>query len=299
MASLSLMLAIGLCRTKVARFYRLLAYILIISDIAYAIFMIGTEIEVMISPPEQHQEKYGWYLATNMGVTVFLYYYGGSLAHWLYSYRYWVISQEIPHILYGRSWCMSAEETRRKEKCYKIAEWIGTLINLFVCLVTAILRFTLSIYLTSTGAVPDKIVRWSVIFNVSVTVLQLISGLLLLVALAQINRELSKVPGAKKKTGSFIAHFGILITHIVSLATCQFYILRCFANPTPEHLHQQVVGRFGLGATTFLTQAVMIYFFVTVISPVFSQSSVVASTVEDFDALEDSNRSEVISNYDD
>lgn len=131
---------------------------------------------------------------------------------------------------------MTAEETRRKETCYKIAEWIGTIINIIVCLVTAVLRFTLSIYLTTTGAVPEKIVEASVIFNVSVTVLQLISGLLLLYALANINREISKVPGAKKKTGSFIAHFGILITHVISLATCQFYILRCFANPTPEHL---------------------------------------------------------------
>ena len=43
----------------------------------------------------------------------------------------------------------------------------------------------------------------------------------------------------------------------------------------------------------------MIYFFITVISPVFSQSSVVASTVEDFEALEDSSRSVVISQYDD
>jgi hypothetical protein len=83
-----------------------------------------------------------------MGLTLFGWQFCTCLAHWLYAFRYWVIAQDISLILYGRPSSAGAEDTRRKERCYKFMERIGTAINFLFCLVSAVLRSIDSLYLT-------------------------------------------------------------------------------------------------------------------------------------------------------
>lgn len=93
------------------------------------------------------------------------------------------------------------------------------------------MRFFLSIQVTmnkngtKNGANPTTVVL-AMIFNALTILLQLASGILLLYALMKLSNSVGNVPGAKQKRGSFIAHFAVLVFHLVTLALCQFYIQR-------------------------------------------------------------------------
>lgn len=71
-----------------------------------------------------------------MGVTIFFFYFVSNLMYWLFGFKYWVISIEIPQLL-------AVEDGRRKtctETRYNLLNWTGILVNFGACLVCAYVR---------------------------------------------------------------------------------------------------------------------------------------------------------------
>ena len=75
------------------------------------------------------------FFAIITSISIFLNYFVGNLMYWLYGFKYWVISIEIPGLI-------AASNFDRKEKHKKICSearyrtlgWVGILINLGFCL---------------------------------------------------------------------------------------------------------------------------------------------------------------------
>jgi len=117
MAILSAVLVWGLRKWELAPMFRMLALILLLTDVSYAILMVLIGIET-IEIVEIDTQKKDWFLATGIGIFVFFFYFGGNLAHWLYSYRYWIVSREVPAMIRGNLFTL--QEVQKKEKCYMI-----------------------------------------------------------------------------------------------------------------------------------------------------------------------------------
>ena len=114
MAILSAVLVWGLRKWELAPMFRMLALILLLTDVSYAILMVLIGIETN----EIGTQKKDWFLATGIGIFVFFFYFGGNLAHWLYSYRYWIVSREVPAMIRGNLFTL--QQVQKKEKCYMI-----------------------------------------------------------------------------------------------------------------------------------------------------------------------------------
>lgn len=122
---------------------------------------------------------------------------------------------------------MAIDEVKKRESTYKVIQQAGTVLNLFMSFLTGLMRFFLSIQVTTNGDGANKTtVVLAMIFNALTILLQLASGILLLYALMKLSNSVGNVPGAKQKRGSFIAHFSVLVFHLLTLALCQFYIQR-------------------------------------------------------------------------
>lgn len=65
---------------------------------------------------------------------------GSNVVHWLFAYKYWVISREIPKALR----ISNPSELKSSEKKYNVVNIIGLLINLLFCIWLAIRRGQLS-----------------------------------------------------------------------------------------------------------------------------------------------------------
>ena len=117
MAILSAVLVWGLRKWELAPMFRTLALILLLTDVSYAILMVLIGIET-IEIVEIDTQKKDWFLATGIGIFLFFFYFGGNLAHWLYSYRYWIVSREVPAMIRGNLFTL--QEVQKKEKCYMI-----------------------------------------------------------------------------------------------------------------------------------------------------------------------------------
>jgi len=76
------------------RFLLLLCLILIVTDISTALMAVGIGME----NTNVHVEK-PLGLACEVGITAFFFNAGTLLLHWLFSFKYWVISLEIPKVL--------------------------------------------------------------------------------------------------------------------------------------------------------------------------------------------------------
>ena len=76
------------------RFFLLLCFTLIITDLGTALLAMGIALESTDFHAERSQE-----LAIEIGVTTVFFNGGSLLLHWLFSFKYWVISKEIPKVL--------------------------------------------------------------------------------------------------------------------------------------------------------------------------------------------------------
>ncbi len=76
------------------RYLLYLCIILIVTDISTALLAIGIGLENTAVHVEKTKQ-----LAIEVGFTTFFFNGGNLLLHWLFSFKYWVISQEIPKVL--------------------------------------------------------------------------------------------------------------------------------------------------------------------------------------------------------
>ena len=116
------------------RFLLLLCLILIVTDISTALLAVGIGME----NTNIHVER-TLGLASEVGITTFFFNGGTLLLHWLFSFKYWVISLEIPKVLKATGTTLKSSETK-----YKIYNAIGITVNMLFCVWVAVRRGQLS-----------------------------------------------------------------------------------------------------------------------------------------------------------
>ena len=78
------------------RFFLLLCFLLIITDLGTALLAMGIALESTDFHAERSQA-----LAVEIGITTIFFNGGSLLLHWLFSFKYWVISREMPKVIQG------------------------------------------------------------------------------------------------------------------------------------------------------------------------------------------------------
>lgn len=89
-----------------------------------------------ISPWQQaHREE----LMYMIGISIFLFFFVSNLMYWLFGFKYWVISIEIPQLITQQEAEITndKEDQRKKRFCseakYNALNAFGILVNLFFC----------------------------------------------------------------------------------------------------------------------------------------------------------------------
>jgi hypothetical protein len=86
-----------------------------------------------------HQE-YPINLAWEVGSTTLFFNAGSNIAHWIFGFKYWVISKEIPNAIRATN----PIDLKSSENRYRIFSYIGIAINLAFCIWVAVKRGQLS-----------------------------------------------------------------------------------------------------------------------------------------------------------
>ena len=86
-----------------------------------------------------------------IGFSIFIFYFVSNLMYWLFGFKYWVISIEIPQLISNQEaelFNSNKEIVRSERFCsetkYNLLNAIGIFINLFFCVLVAIKRAKLS-----------------------------------------------------------------------------------------------------------------------------------------------------------
>ena len=112
------------------RFLLLLCLILIVGDISTALLSVGWGMENTKIHVERTKE-----LALEVGITTFFFNASTLLLHWLFSFKYWVISLEIPKVIQTKKTEFKSSETK-----YNILNAIGITINLLLSVWVSVRR---------------------------------------------------------------------------------------------------------------------------------------------------------------
>ena len=125
-------------------------------------------------------------------ITVFLFYFLSNLIYWLFGYKYWVISIEVPRsIAATKKWSEEKDKSICSETGYEILNWVGIIINLIFCLLLGWKRGVLEE--AEFGRQPDQNIAVMVsTLDVIITVLLIISAIILADALRRIKKSFSQ-----------------------------------------------------------------------------------------------------------
>ena len=68
-------------------------------------------------------------------INVFIFYFTGNLMYWMFGFKYWVISVEVPRLIDASK---EGKEAKHKSFCseasYNALNWVGIIVNLFFCI---------------------------------------------------------------------------------------------------------------------------------------------------------------------
>jgi hypothetical protein len=131
---LSLVLFIA-CRDFRFRFILTLCILLLTTDVATALLAIGLGLENTNIHKERPID-----LAWEVGSTTLFFNAGSNIAHWIFGFKYWVISREIPNALKATN----PNDLKSNENRYKVLNLLGIAGNLAFCIWVAIKRGQLS-----------------------------------------------------------------------------------------------------------------------------------------------------------
>lgn len=76
--------------------------------------------------------------------SIFFFFFTNNLIYWLYGFKYWVISIEVPD-QYSRE----QKGCKCTERTYKLINWVGIALNLLICIAIAWQRYDLSVSLVN------------------------------------------------------------------------------------------------------------------------------------------------------
>ena len=105
--------------------------------------------------------------------------------HWLFSFKYWVISREVPKLF-------ESKQISFKEGSYRMINTIGCLVNIVPCLLIAYFRGKLTVDSANMNTPSVALINTLQGLYFCCTALQLVSGIVLADALRRIMTALKE-----------------------------------------------------------------------------------------------------------
>jgi len=122
---------------KIYNFMKLLIFLCLIADIGTAFLSIGLALE---TDPVYHK-NHEVFVARLIGFDTLLFNLPTNLLHWVFAFKYWVISIEVPIALSSQA----IKQQKTKENLYMALNLFMIAVNSFFCIWVSIERYKLSI----------------------------------------------------------------------------------------------------------------------------------------------------------
>lgn len=166
-------------------------------------------------------------------ICIFLFYFTSNLMYWLFGFKYWVISIEVPHLIEAQKEGSDGQPRKRicTEKRYEVVNWIGILVNFIACAWLAWKRGVVSY--VSAFVYPDAELM-GIVLNLyyAVTILLFISALFLGDALRRLNKSFQKDNKLVVNKKTMYLHAILLVFHTFFILVMQVITVYAFSNPT-------------------------------------------------------------------
>ena len=187
MSTLSIVMIVVLVwafKRKLYNFMKILLVLCILADLGTGLLSIGLALETDKTFHVNHVQP----LATLIGWNTFLFNCPTNLLHWMFGYKYWVISVEVPLALSGE-----IRTKRSREHCYMALNITMIMINVTFCVWVSFARYHLSVESAGHPASIARVNEVSELYHV-VTFLLLVSALFLADALRRIKKTFTTNP---------------------------------------------------------------------------------------------------------
>jgi hypothetical protein len=115
------------------RWVQVIFFISVVQDLSTSALMIGVWME---SDPV-YRDSHAQLVALLVSISLFFFYFTNNLIYWLYGFKYWVMSIEVPGGYKKNKGFLS-------ERAYNLISWFGILLNFALILVVSYQRYFLS-----------------------------------------------------------------------------------------------------------------------------------------------------------
>ena len=201
-------------------------------------------------------------LAVCMGCSIAVFNFTTNCVQWLFSFKYWVISYEVPQKLF--------EAPRKsKESLYSRMNTVVVLVNFAACVWLGLSRAQVTFY-DAKGS--DEYLRALDQTEDSldvVTICLFLSALVLADALRRLKQSFDKKHKLFMNTGLMALHICVLIVHIGVYSWSQFCFRQAIENPgNTDLLIRNEFSRIALFTSQSFVEAFLIYLFIKFTSPI-------------------------------
>jgi hypothetical protein len=222
--------------------------IILVTDIGIAMLVVALKLENSPLRVTKNIE-----LAIVIGITNFLFVGGSALYHWIFCFKYWVISLEFAKVL-------NNEEIESIQLCYNIYNTIGIVSSLIMSIWLGVARGQLAAKIDE--PVPaEGLVRELTYCYFAAIIFGLISGALFADALRRIKILLKQMPHLVVNQLSFRLYIFVLVSHSITNSVCLFIINWGFNKTSPEALKIQIYSRIVLFSTLWFLQIILLIIF--------------------------------------
>jgi len=149
-----------------------------------------------------------------------------NLIYWLYGFKYWIISIEVPDAYKKRERCKLSKNS------YKLISWTGVFVNFALCFAIAYQRYYLSLaiaYGTASGTMFDTQLN----LQLSADGLLAISAIFLADALRRLKNEFSQNSKFVENRQTMCLHVYVIFGHSLVLIATQFVLIYSVKHPSP------------------------------------------------------------------
>lgn len=195
-------------------------------------------------------------------VSVFLFYFISNLMYWMFGFKYWVISIEVPRLIEASKDGSSLNhKTICSEKGYEALNWVGIIINLGFCVWVGWKRGMMD-YDSAFGKPTHELgVTVMTLYSI-ITVLLIFSAIFLADALRRLKKSFNQDNRLIVNQKTMCLHITALFIHTFFIAMLQVVTVYTFMNPAAVNYKIMIVSRIILFTTQSISQVVVIYLFV-------------------------------------
>ena len=252
MVSLIVGISIGLCHLyKYAKFRFILVLILLMvcSDTSLGCLAVCFYLEDQVT-----QQNLVLIVAICVAIFTFLFNFCNITLHWLFSMKYWMVSREVPRLF------EADRHIKFNEQGYKVANTIGIILIIPICLIAAAFRGDLAYKSAGGQTVSDGLIFTVQLLLWIINGLELITTLVLADALRRINNSVKENPFLEANRKVMCLHITMSLMHICSYSATVFFAIRTYKDPgNLDHELESNIARMLLYIFTGAVQGIMIY----------------------------------------